>query len=359
MGAPALARDKWLEARRHHLGASDAAAVMGRSQYRSPIDVYLEKKEGKVDDETDYMRRGIELEPLVIYLYQQATGHEIIPAKFLVSKDHPWMAATLDIGDADLACPVQCKTVTSRSRDKYGDPACGDFTITADNMLQTHHEMIVSETKANQLAAFFSWEEGFNALREMMRVRALAPDAMTMEVIARAALKLGEFQIFPVKFNPKLAKEIIKAEKDFWFNHVQAGVPPICDALPQKTDIVREATKKERALLARAKKAYGKWKMSEEAWLDRKQELKNAIGENSGIAGPLAGKVTWKAPAPKTTVEQVTDYKTIAEQLCIIGGIKIKSKVYRDLLKKHTEEKKTTKKSPRVVRVPSREWKKG
>jgi putative phage-type endonuclease len=348
MGAPALARDRWLEVRRSHLGASDAAAIMGRSQYRGPVDVYLEKVEGKVDDETDYMRRGIELEPLVIYLYQKATGHKWISSKFLVSKAHPWMAATLDGGDADLGCPVQCKTSSNYVRDKYGDPKRGDFTIPADYYDQTHHEMIVSETKANRLAVLFASEEGFWALRAMLRVN------MDMEIVAREASKFAEFVIFPVEFNPEHAKKIIKAESDFWFNHVIAQEPPVCDALPQKTDIVREATKKERALLARAKKAYGRWKKSEEDWLDRKQELKNAIGENSGIVGPLAGKVTWKAPSAKTRTVVTVDYKAMAEELYIIH--KVPDKEWEGLKAKHTTETTTTKQGPRVVRVPSKDW---
>jgi putative phage-type endonuclease len=357
MGAPALARDKWLEVRRDFLGASDAAPVMGRSKYRSKIDVYLEKKEGKIVEETDAMRRGNELEPLVIHLYKQATGHKTIPAKFLVSKKHPWMATTLDLGDADLACPVQCKTASTYTRDDYGDPARGDFTIPADHWIQTHHEMIVSETKANRLAVFFSWEEGFNALRAMMRIHRRIPEEMTMDVIAREALKIGEFQIFPIARNAKLAADIIKTGKAFWEDHVITGVPPICDALPQKTDIVREATKKERALLAKAKRAYATWKASEEKWLDRKQELKNAIGENSGIAGPLAGKVTWKAPAPKTITEEITDWEAIAKALYI--SCKVPDKKWKKLVDDNTTKTTTTKQGPRVVRVPSREWKKG
>ena len=176
-----------------------------------------------------------------------------------------------------------------------------------------------------------------------------------MEIIAREALRIGEFQDFPVPLNETLAANIIKAEKAFWHDHVLAEVPPICDALPQKTDIVREATKKERALLARAKKAYRGWKLAEGRWQERKQELKNAIGENSGIAGPLAGKVTWKAPAPKTVVEEVTDWEAIAKALYI--SCKVPDKKWKKLEADNTTKTTTTKQGPRVVRVPSREWK--
>jgi putative phage-type endonuclease len=343
-----LARDKWLEVRRQYLGASDAAPIMGRSQYRSKIDVYLEKVEGKADEETDYMRRGMELEPLVIYLYQQATGHELIPSKFLVSQKHPWMAATLDIGDKTLACPVQCKTASTYTRDKYGDPARDDYTIPADYMIQTHHEMIVSETKSNQLAVLFAPEDGFNALRAMMRV------GLDMKIIAAETLKRYEFLPFPVALDKTLAADIVKTEQAFWEDHILAKVPPICDALPQKTDIIREPTKDELALLAKSEKDYRQWKLSERRWLDRKQQLKDAIGEHSGIAVPTGGKVTWKAPASKTVVEEVTDYKTIAEQLCVFG--KLSDKEWAKLIEQNTTRETVTKQGPRVLRVPARDW---
>jgi putative phage-type endonuclease len=343
-----LARDKWLEVRRQYLGASDAAPIMGRSQYRSKIDVYLEKVEGKADEETDYMRRGRELEPLVIYLYQQATGHELIPSKFLISQTHPWMAATLDIGDKTLACPVQCKTASIYTRDKYGDPARDDYTIPADYMIQTHHEMIVSETKANQLAVLFAPEDGFNALRAMMRV------GLDMKIIAAETLKRYEFLIFPVALDKTLAADIVKTEQAFWEDHILAKVPPICDALPQKTDIIREPTKDELALLAQSEKDYRQWKLSERRWLDRKQQLKDAIGEHSGIAVPTGGKVTWKAPAPKTEVVEVTDYEAIAKDLYITH--QIPDDEWAKMLKQNTTTKTVTKQGPRVLRVPARDW---
>jgi putative phage-type endonuclease len=344
----ALSKAKWLENRRKFLGASDAAPVMGRSQYRSKVDVYLEKVEGKADEETDYMRRGMELEPLVIYLYQQATGHKTIPSKFLVSKKHPWMAATLDLGDATLACPVQCKTASTYTRDKYGDPARDDYTLPADYMIQMHHEMIVSETKANQLAVLFAPEDGFDALRAMMRVK------LDMQIIAAETLKRYEFVIFPVALDKKLAADIIKTEKAFWEDHIQAKVPPICDALPQKTDIIREPTKKELVILAKAEKAYRGWKLAEGRWLDHKQGLKDAIGENSGIAIPTGGKVTWKAPAPKTEVVEVTDYEAIAKDLYITK--QIPDTEWKKLIEENTTKTTTTKQGPRVLRVPSKDW---
>jgi predicted phage-related endonuclease len=72
---PVIDRAAWLERRRQTLGASDAAAALGLSPYCSPLQLYL-RKIGSLpeQEETEAMRWGTLLEPLLAREYTRRTG---------------------------------------------------------------------------------------------------------------------------------------------------------------------------------------------------------------------------------------------------------------------------------------------
>ena len=91
-------REHWLEMRKAGLGASDSPAVLGVSPFQSGLAVYADKI-GVAEDkeETEAMKWGSLLEPLILAEFGAETGRTIYPAgKLLRSKSHPWMLATLD-----------------------------------------------------------------------------------------------------------------------------------------------------------------------------------------------------------------------------------------------------------------------
>jgi putative phage-type endonuclease len=94
-------RDAWLDARRTGIGASDAAAVLGVSPWRGPLQVYCEKLQIAEPDpvEVEAMEWGLALETPIAARYQRETGRTVIdPGLFTIhrSPEHPFMLATVD-----------------------------------------------------------------------------------------------------------------------------------------------------------------------------------------------------------------------------------------------------------------------
>jgi putative phage-type endonuclease len=94
-------RDAWLDARKSGIGASDAAAVLGVSQWRGPLQVYCDKLGIAQTDpaEVEAMEWGLALETPIAARYQRETGRTVIdPGPFTIhrSPEHPFMLATVD-----------------------------------------------------------------------------------------------------------------------------------------------------------------------------------------------------------------------------------------------------------------------
>ena len=91
-------RTAWLEARRRGVGASDIAAILGRSSWKTAYHVYHEKLGSWVQADNPRMRWGRKLEDLVAQEYAELTGRFVFrPEETLLrSKAYPWMFASLD-----------------------------------------------------------------------------------------------------------------------------------------------------------------------------------------------------------------------------------------------------------------------
>lgn len=94
-------RDSWLLARRHGIGASDAAVVLGLSPWASPLTLYCDKL-GIAEPEPAELERlewGHALEVPIAARYARETGRGVTdPGRYTirVSADHPFQIATLD-----------------------------------------------------------------------------------------------------------------------------------------------------------------------------------------------------------------------------------------------------------------------
>lgn len=94
-----LSTDEWLALRRTGIGASEAAAVLGVSPYASPLRIWGEKVGALAPpEETEAMRWGRLLEPVIADEYGRATGRTPLedPRALYRSADAPWMFATPD-----------------------------------------------------------------------------------------------------------------------------------------------------------------------------------------------------------------------------------------------------------------------
>ena len=62
---PYETRDEWLQARRLGIGGSDIGALLGLSQFKSPLQVFYEKTEGSTQEVNEAMEIGSAIEPWI------------------------------------------------------------------------------------------------------------------------------------------------------------------------------------------------------------------------------------------------------------------------------------------------------
>ena len=86
---------EWLDFRRNKIGASDAAAIMGLSPWKTRYQLWEEKVYGKDQVQTGAMRRGSYYEEEARNAFEKITGICVMP-KVIVNPDRDWQMASLD-----------------------------------------------------------------------------------------------------------------------------------------------------------------------------------------------------------------------------------------------------------------------
>lgn len=140
-------------------GASEAAAVCGLGKYQTPLHVYLLKR-GEIPpiEETDAMRLGKLLEPIVLGEYERRTNYICDPApQMLIHRKHSHIGCTLDSwvfergpGRNKATWVVDAKTTSFRRAEEFGE----EFTdeIPDDYNMQLQQQMLVSGCSKAHLA---------------------------------------------------------------------------------------------------------------------------------------------------------------------------------------------------------------
>jgi putative phage-type endonuclease len=260
---------QWLEERKKGIGGSDAGAVLGVSPWKTPLQVYLEKRgEAPGIEDNEYMKWGRNLEPLIRQEYANQTGREVIvPGEILHHPRYGWMLANLD-GAVNGNSPVKrvLEIKTARSADGWGEP--GTDEIPDHYQAQVQHYMIV-----------------------------------TGYPVADVAVLIGgsDFRLYEVPADPELHELMIEKEAAFW-EQVQKGIEPDpVNAADIKAKFGRKSISE--AVQASAEVAEAIDRLRQIKSLKKEEdELKAIIQGHMGFADTLVdnGKVlaTWKAGKP-------------------------------------------------------------
>jgi len=270
MNAPS---PEWLKARTTGIGGSDVAAILGLSKWKTPLQVYQEKR-GEIEPQADNdaMKWGRYLEPVVRQAYADATGREVLVLDQMVR--HPiyeHMIANLDGFVAPESAPRRVfEAKTARSADGWGEP--GSDQVPQSYLLQVQHYMAVT---------------GF--------------------VVADVAVLIGgsDFRIYEVPEDRELQDMLCDACADFWAR-VQRADPPepvtFADALQRwgkssRSDAVMAGAEVMDAVehLRKLKTEREHLDLAEEGW---KAVVMKALGECDTLVD-RTGKTlaTWKAAA--------------------------------------------------------------
>jgi putative phage-type endonuclease len=186
-----MSKEEWLAYRNLGIGGSDASVVCGKNKYKSPLELWMEKKglqPHKEAGEPAYW--GTRLESVIREEFSLRTGIKVIPVRqILRSKHYPFMLANLD---GVCRCPThgncvfEAKTANAfKSGDWDGD------SVPPEYILQLQHYLCVT---------------GYNG--------------------AYIAVLIGgnEFRWKFVPRDEEIISMLIRYEQDFWM-YVQDGVP--------------------------------------------------------------------------------------------------------------------------------------
>lgn len=95
-----LDRASWLEWRRHGIGGSDIAILMGISRYDTPYGLWLDKTGRRTVEKADFsgrMAMGKRMEATITKFFEEDTGYIVRDAQAqVVHSLKPWIRVTLD-----------------------------------------------------------------------------------------------------------------------------------------------------------------------------------------------------------------------------------------------------------------------
>lgn len=179
-----------LQQRKLGIGASEAAAVLGLSRYRSPLEVYLDKVKETSGGRKDNVAqaRGKRLQTVILDMYEDEFGEVKRSIPQITSPVYPFMFATLDATRADDERPVEAKT--ARSAVEWGES--GTDYIPQEYLIQITHQMIVAEKQFGDVAAL---------------------------------LTLDDFRKYTIALDPELAEMVVEGLSNFW-KRVENREPP-------------------------------------------------------------------------------------------------------------------------------------
>jgi putative phage-type endonuclease len=171
--------------RKHYIGGSDIAAVVGLDPWRSPLDVYLEKVgEGRDVVVTEPMRWGTRLEPLILKGYVESTGRKLRrKLRLLVDREHKFIAGHVDA----ITTQTPRRVVEAKA-------ARSEWHTPPDNyMAQVQWYLRITGLEVADIVALFG------------------------------GLQL---RIYEVQADPDAQRELVEAAVEFWQRHVRERIPP-------------------------------------------------------------------------------------------------------------------------------------
>lgn len=123
-------RDDWLAKRREIITGTDVPIILGVSKWSTPLKLWAQKLGYEQEQEqTDAMRLGIRLQPVVLQEYADRTGREVIPEpeyEIRMHPDIPFLGASIDaltVNDDGAQIPLEAKTTSLPEEWENGTPA--------------------------------------------------------------------------------------------------------------------------------------------------------------------------------------------------------------------------------------------
>lgn len=266
-----------MEIRKHGIGSSEVAAVVGLNPWTSPYDVWLEKTEQmepfRGNEATEW---GKILEPEILKRYEARTGKLLnFPDRTFQHKDRDWQLATPDATIPAESTVVEAKDVGFRMAGGWGDE--GTDQVPPYYLTQVTWQL-----------STLDWD--------LAHVAALIDRKLGLYVVPR---------------DRELEAILLERVERFWTKHVLADIPPeitytdrtqewIRKTFASHNDLLRPASEEETIMMGMLKAARLRKEEYESVEDSLKLRLQVAIGHDQGIAGD-GFKATWKMDNGKKT----------------------------------------------------------
>lgn len=189
-----MPHDIWLNLRKKGIGGSDASVVCGVNQYRSPVELFMEKTGQQAAEEAgEAAYWGKRLESLIKAEFTKRTGIKVVEVnKLLRSKEYPFMLANLDgvcKHPSYGTCVFEAKSASAYKAGEWED------TIPQEYMLQLQHYLAVTGYAGAYIAVLI----GGNTFKWSF-----------------------------IERDEELVSKLIQWESDFW-EHIKSDIPPTLD----------------------------------------------------------------------------------------------------------------------------------
>lgn len=198
-----MSREEWLELRRHSIGGSDAAAIVGLSKWASPYTVWADKT-GRLPDkpDTEAMRQGRDLEEYVAQRFSEATGKRVKRCNaILYNPAYPHSHADVDRMIVGENAGLECKTTSTLDVKQFRG-----VEFPEKYYAQCVHYMAITGADRWYLAV----------------------------------LVLGkEFHVYTLERDEAEIRALMDAETAFWEQYVETDTPPAADGAESTTYAIR------------------------------------------------------------------------------------------------------------------------
>lgn len=198
-----MSREEWLELRRHSIGGSDAAAIVGLSKWASPYTVWADKT-GRLPDkpDTEAMRQGRDLEEYVAQRFSEATGKRVKRCNaILYNPAYPHSHADVDRMIVGENAGLECKTTSTLDVKQFRG-----VEFPEKYYAQCVHYMAIT-----------------------------GADRWYLSVLV-----LGkEFHVYTLERDEAEIRALMDAETAFWEQYVETDTPPAADGAESTTDAIR------------------------------------------------------------------------------------------------------------------------
>lgn len=181
--------------RRHFLGGSDAAAVLGISPWKTPFQLWQQKTQ-PFDEPVSPAKqrvftRGHRMEPYVVDLLAEETGLHVVRrnARY-IDQVHPFLAAEID-AEADTGENIEIKTVSPFKAAEWGEVQTD--AIPVHYTAQAQHGMMVRGAAVCVFGVLIGGDD---------------------------------FRVYRVERDEELIQSIREREVAFWRDYIEPMVPP-------------------------------------------------------------------------------------------------------------------------------------